>query len=156
MIYDSIIILPHESDEDGNLLEDSLLRSDLAIELYNKGYSKSILTLGWDYRNDSNITFLLIVSDNRTEPHYHIYTIYRRPFWNMWQALDINLAIGNICNFTSLFKIKVVMFTQICIEISATGLNNYFTQQPGRFKLMESVIYCGQGNQNIIILCGFM
>ena len=56
MIYDSIIILPHESDRDGNLLEDSLLRSDLAIELFNKGYSKSILTLGWDYRNDSNIT----------------------------------------------------------------------------------------------------
>ena len=28
--------LPHESDRDGNLLEDSLLRSDLAIELLIK------------------------------------------------------------------------------------------------------------------------
>jgi len=56
MIYDSIIILPHESGRDGNLLGDSRLRSDLAIELYNKGFTKSILTLGWDYRNDSNIT----------------------------------------------------------------------------------------------------
>ena len=56
MVYDSIIILPHESDRDGNLLEESLLRSNLAIDLYNSGCSKSILTLGWDYRNDSDIT----------------------------------------------------------------------------------------------------
>jgi uncharacterized SAM-binding protein YcdF (DUF218 family) len=56
MIYDSIVILPHESDSDGNLLKDSLLRADLAIDLYSRGCSKSILTLGWDYRPDSNIT----------------------------------------------------------------------------------------------------
>ncbi|MBT7623404.1 MAG: YdcF family protein [Flavobacteriaceae bacterium] len=56
MKYDSIIILPHESDRNGNLLEESLLRSNLAIDLFNNGYSKSILTLGWDYRKDSDIT----------------------------------------------------------------------------------------------------
>lgn len=54
-MYDSIIILSHEMDVNGNLSEESLSRLKMAGSMYFQKKSKNIITVGWDYRSDSDL-----------------------------------------------------------------------------------------------------
>ena len=52
---DIVVILSHKMDIAGMLNLESKKRSDLGIDLFRKYNSSYIITLGWDYREDSNI-----------------------------------------------------------------------------------------------------
>lgn len=54
-MYNSIIILSHEMDVNGNLNEESLSRLKMAGSMYFQKKSKNIITVGWDYRSDSDL-----------------------------------------------------------------------------------------------------
>ena len=69
---DTIIILSHKMTKEGVLNLESKSRADKAIKYFNLGISKSIITLGWDYRKDSNINIATAVKnyliENQIDP----------------------------------------------------------------------------------------
>lgn len=54
--FDAVIVLANLMSTDGHLNEESKSRADVAIDLYSKNSVKNIVTCGWAYRPDSNIT----------------------------------------------------------------------------------------------------
>lgn len=51
-----IIVLANEMNQQGELNAESQARADLAADMYSSGGFKSIITCGWDYRQDSEIS----------------------------------------------------------------------------------------------------
>jgi vancomycin permeability regulator SanA len=54
--YDCIIVLANEMDKDGILNAESMARVETACNFFFEGLSNKIITCGWDYRSDSDIT----------------------------------------------------------------------------------------------------
>ena len=68
---DSIVILSHEMTKEGVLNSESRARADKAINYFNQGISKSIITLGWDYRIDSSIKIATAVKNYLLDNQVH-------------------------------------------------------------------------------------
>jgi uncharacterized SAM-binding protein YcdF (DUF218 family) len=54
--YSFLIILANEMSQDGILNLESQARADLAARLFTSGDFQKIITCGWDYRDDSDMT----------------------------------------------------------------------------------------------------
>ena len=55
MLFDCIIVLANEMDKNGKLNLESISRIRLACDLYFKNPFVTLITCGWNYRNDSNL-----------------------------------------------------------------------------------------------------
>ncbi len=61
--YDAIIALANLMDKDGNLNNESQSRMDKAIDFFKAGVAKYIITIGWDYRDDSDLPVAYAMRD---------------------------------------------------------------------------------------------